>query len=119
MIWQILIALFGIAVGYVLSLIAPEELKVGKKYFVWTLRVIFIGMSAIVTWLLHADLLFMVVFLVIAIVLLVVLLKKGDSKLNLLPYLVFVPLLFLFYSEMLVLLLFLYGFPVGLLLHET
>ncbi len=119
MIFEIGIALLGIVVGWVLSLIAPEELDDGKKYFVWGLRLLFIGMLAVGGWLLFDGLLFMILFLLVGIVVLVLLMRKRNVKMSLIPYLLIIPMLFYSYSNLLAVLLFLYGFPVGLLFHET
>jgi hypothetical protein len=124
---QILVLLFsltGILFGLILSLIAPEELRVGKKYFLLFKRIIFVLIFFLVNYYLYLEKNYYVLvpFTILAIVLFIIELKQKKSIYELLNYIIFVVPYF-FVTEntfhlLLAVLIFLYGLTAGTLLRK-
>lgn len=112
--FPLLISLTGLLFGYILTYIAPEELKPGKKYFIWMKRVIFVVIVALVAYQLLSQWLWGISFLIIGILLFVINLKKYNLFLEIFNYLLFI-IPYFFIDEKLILasLIFLYGLPAG------
>ena len=117
----LVLSLAGILCGVALSYIAPEELAVGKKYFIWlkrTLWVILLGITGYSLFLIQNYTL-----LAIGVILFVGLLMLDfvrENKYNyLLNYILLTATYFLLPSNQLLFasVMFLYGFPVGTLLR--
>ncbi len=126
----LLAAIFiGLIVGLILSYVAFEELEYGREYFHLAKRMIMLlfFIAAGVLFLMKSLYFLGAMFLVVSIVILYLELVAHYelTKLDLLYYLFFLGVYFiLFYngmqkeeSEILVSLIFLYGVPVGTLLH--
>jgi len=121
MIYEILFSLSGIVLGYILGMLAVEELHDGKKYFLLVKRILFIAIILFSEFIFikQNDLLFLLPLLMAGIILFVILLKnKKNLYLEIISYLLFIVTYFLIpeYKLLLATLIFLYGFPVGLLI---
>jgi len=120
---MLLFSLSGILCGLILSYIASEELAVGKKYFLWFKKIILTLMLSLCLYVLAVtNLIFFLVFLLLGAVILVGQWKKPSLWWEIGVYLLFVITYFflpeLILREVLVVLLFLYGFPLGSLLRQ-
>ena len=119
----LLFSFTGIPLGFILSLIAPEEIIPGKKYLLFLKYLLFFGIFAAgnYSFLSKGDYLFGLIFSVI--MLLSFLLAYIKTKfIELGNYLVFI-LLFLTETNkdialILLSLIFLYGFPAGTLIRK-
>jgi len=110
-----LLSIGGLLAGIILSGLAREELSAGKKYFVLLYRVLFILLSLIITYFLSFPIILF--FLFFALVLLFLNLKNPHRSLFYLHYLLFIAGYFLSGKQLLiVVIIFLYGLPVGTLL---
>tara|TARA_Y100000310_G_C20271301_1_gene618156 strand:- start:88 stop:468 length:381 start_codon:yes stop_codon:yes gene_type:complete len=120
----LIFSLTGIFFGYLLTRIAPEELKSGRKYFVLIKRILFILISVFVSFyfIQYVSLLVTLIFVVLFILVFVLQLKIKKTWTELFPFVIFLSSV-IFYSEQnfyLVLssLMFIYGLPVGSLLKK-
>ena len=77
----LLFSLTGILFGIMLSLIAPEELRVGKKYFVLFKRIIFVTIFILANYYLYLEKNYYVLipFTVLAIILFIIELIQKKS----------------------------------------
>ena len=125
---QILILLFsltGILFGLILALIAPEELKIGKKYFFLFKLIIFVLIFFLVNYYMYLakNYYILIPFTILAIILFIVELTSRRKIYELFNYLIFaVP--FFFSSEqnfqlLLAVLIFIYGLPTGTSLKDV
>lgn len=125
------VSLSGILCGIALAYIAPEELSLGKKYFLslnWLLWISFIILSG---YLFYAHVRYFELVLLIIGFLIVYLLEltSWNKYVSIMEYLVLITVYFLLSGKELLLasVIFLYGFPTGTLLkirrdaftHET
>jgi hypothetical protein len=116
---EIILALLGILCGILLTYIAPEEIKTGKKYFVWLKRIVYILLLLVMVYLLTARIMFLVIFLLLGILLFVVSLKSKNKYLELPIYLLFIVALLIVEQQALpASLLFIYGLPTGTILRR-
>lgn len=124
---QILILLFsltGILFGLMLALISPEELKKGKKYFLWTKKIIYILIFFVVNYYLYLakNYYVLVPFTILAIVLFVVKLSIKKNIYEIFNYVVFIIPYFVIVEKnfhlLLAALIFLYGLPTGTLFKK-
>jgi hypothetical protein len=125
-----LIILLGILGGFIASMLALEELKDGRKYFVWLKRTLFflILLCAISLLAINGFLIRSIVYLILGGTLFyfsIAKWPKKKGKVELLTYLFFLILLLCFafiqinegQTLILVSLMLLYGIPTGTLLH--
>ncbi len=124
---QLLVLFFsltGILFGLVLGLIASEELKVGKKYFILFKRIIFVFIFFLVNYYLYLakNYYVLIPFTILAIVLFVIELVQKKPLYVLLNYVVFITPYFFVVEQkfqlLLAVLIFLYGLPTGTLLKK-
>jgi len=119
--FELLFALTGVGFGALLSYIAPEELSLGKKYFIFLRNVLFFSITLFISFLLfEINLLFAISFLLIMIALFLLKVKLGNHLLEIPSYAIFILSYFFIdnFSLILVTLIFLYGFPVGTLVWQ-
>lgn len=117
---KLLIALTGILFGLVLTWIAPEELKPGRKYFLLANKVLFWGIVFTVLFFsFKTNLILLITIFIIAAALFVIKLKKNSQLLEIPTYLIFIAPYFIIAEQtfqlILASLLFLYGLLVGTL----
>ena len=126
-----LLSLSGLLGGLLLSYLAREELAAGKRYFVWSYRILFILLSLVVAYFISfpsfsdsssssSSLSFSIatIFLFLATFLLIFDLKKSYLVLFLFQYLFFLTGYFVAGKQIIIaVILFLYGLPVGTLLR--
>ena len=126
-----LLSLSGLLGGLLLSYLAREELAEGKRYFVWSYRILFILLSLVVAYFISfpsfsdsssssSSLSFSIatIFLFLATFLLIFDLKKSYLVLFLFQYLFFLTGYFIAGKQIVIaVILFLYGLPVGTLLR--
>ncbi|PIN74182.1 hypothetical protein COV20_01035 [Candidatus Woesearchaeota archaeon CG10_big_fil_rev_8_21_14_0_10_45_16] len=116
-----LLALAGLAAGYLLGVIAPEEISSGRKYFRALLRVfgsITVGLLLFFLWNINVALI-TVYFLISSSL---IFWKKRTMVLEIVLYaLLLLPLFLLqtYLQPTLTSILFLYGLPLGTLIYET
>jgi len=116
-----LIAYIGLFIGFILAIIAKEEIKPGKKYFILLQKIILL--LIFIFLLLFINLKYVVVLLILAFILISILRTKKEF--NELPY-IYIILAIIFYlsSKNLNLfiiessLIFLYGVPIGTLMTK-
>ena len=125
---QILILLFsltGIIFGLILALIAPEELRAGKKYFLLLKKIIFIIIFFLINYYLYLaeNYYVLIPFTILGIVLFIIEFMQIKPIYELSNYLIFViPYFFVTNNKFHLLLaglIFLYGLPTGTLLRKT
>ena len=114
----LIITFFGIFLGSLLVLMAPEEQKPGKKYFIWFRDILLLLVVFFLLYFNNLSLSFGFVFVLIVISLLVYF--KGNSYI---VYLLFAAVLYLSSKEISFFiieasLIFLYGLPTGSLLMD-
>jgi hypothetical protein len=125
MIYLILLTLVGILCGFLLALIAPEELKPGRKYFHVLKGGLFFSIVSIGTYALIPQYSLLVLIPVIFFVLFYFFkeYKLKNNWLDLAYYPIFIIPMFLTTNLTLQILIatavFLYGFPLGTLLKHT
>jgi len=116
----LLFSLMGVVLGVILTLIAPEEIREGKKYFVLLKRFIFITIYLLV-FVYLINQIYLYPFVLFSVILFILDFKSNKKILYVLHYLVFIPPYFLNTNQnfqlILASLIFLYGFPVGSLLR--
>lgn len=116
-----IIAYLGLFIGFLLAIIAKEEIKPGKKYFIFLQKIILL--LIFISLLIFIDLNYLLVLLISAFI--VIYLSKTKKEFNKLPY-IYILLSIIFYlsSKKLNLfiiessLIFLYGLPTGSLLTK-
>jgi hypothetical protein len=112
----ILLSLGGFFVGYALRLIAPEELKPGKRYFHWVKYALAILVLVYGSFLLVGSPFIFVFFIIASLVLLYLLPRKKSKWLEIAIYIAFLlPFLLPTSLTLYASLLFLYGLPTGTL----
>lgn len=119
--FKLIFALSGILLGLLLAYIAPEELKQGQKYFRILEKILFFGLvltSLFFLW--QESLILTISLLFIGVILFIVKLKFKTVFLEIPVYILFAVPYFLYniptFRLLIATLLFLYGFPLGLLL---
>ncbi len=55
MVWMLLVVLLGWCFGVLLGFVASEELEFGRRYFVWLCQVLFLGMIALLSYILFLE----------------------------------------------------------------
>lgn len=122
---MLLFSLTGILFGLALYLIAPEELKEGKKYFLIAKRAVFIAIFFLINYYLLLGGLYpvMVLFVILAVALFVIEIKTRKLVYEIINYTIFIFLFFLNSEPTFRLLLassiFIYGLPTGTLLKKS
>jgi len=110
-----LLSLCGLAVGFLLSYIAKEELPAGEKYFIIMSRVLFVFTFLSIAYFLSFQL--NIFFLLFSIVLAIIEFVKPSSYPWMVHYLLFLTGYFLSGKQIIVAaIIFLYGLPVGTIL---
>ena len=116
-----LFSLTGILFGLILSFIAPEELTPGKKYFILLRRSLFVLATLLILFTFRNNLYLVLIFLALSAALLALDMKVKNIFVSFLPYVLYLPAFFLLlephFRMVLVILVFLYGFPLGTLLR--
>lgn len=125
--WLLIVSLLGVVVGFIVSMFALEELEAGQKYFVWLKRLILILIFVCVNYQFLATGHFLVVLLFtgLIVILFTLELRKQLFKVEYGYYILFILAyvqmkLFLVdvdYLLILASLVFLYGLPLGSLVH--
>ncbi len=124
---MLLISLAGFLVGFILSIISPEELRPGKKYFIFIQRVLFISitLTSIYLIILLQQYYLLIIPLIFSILFLILTKKKIIKNYFYLKeisnYFFFIIIYFITIEQNLKLLFlslfFLYGLPAGTLLR--
>jgi len=125
--WTLIIALLGIAIGFIVSMFAFEELEAGQKYFIWLKRLL-LGLIFVCVnyqFLVTGHFLVTLVFTGLIVTLFTLELRKQMFKVEYGYYILFILAfiqmkLFLVdvnYLLVLASLVFLYGIPLGTLVH--
>ena len=112
----LLASILGLFSGYLLSLIAPEELKDGKKYFIILRRALFVAISIILLHSLWSTPVYFILFLAV-VAIITYLIEWKSFYFQILVYTLFVSAQSFTNQEMIIPLLFLYGFPVAALIQ--
>ena len=121
----LLFSLTGIIFGLILAFIAPEELKIGKKYFLLLKRIIFVLIFFLINYYLYLaeNYYLLIPFTILAVVLFIIGFVQKKPIYELFNYLNFVvPYFFVTDNQfklLLATLIFLYGLPTGTLLRKT
>lgn len=123
---KLVLSLFGMVFGIILAYIAPEELKLGKKYFFIIKRIIFVLLFFLINYyfFIFNKYLSLVLFTTTAICLFVLELKFKKLYLyyEIGNYLIFMVSFFLIQDKtfqlILISLIFLYGLPAGIILQQ-
>ena len=121
----LLFSLTGIIFGLILAFIAPEELKIGKKYFLLLKRIIFVLIFFLINYYLYLaeNYYLLIPFTILAVVLFIIGFVQKKPIYELFNYLIFVvPYFFVTDNQfklLLATLIFLYGLPTGTLLRKT
>lgn len=118
----ILSSLTGFLFGMILSLIAPEELKPGKKYFLLIKRILFFLLFFTINFFFYQSnqYIYLVIFTIFALNLFVIELRNKSIYYEAFNYAIFIIPYFLTSSSFHILLpslLFLYGLPAGTLVR--
>jgi hypothetical protein len=117
----LVLALAGILCGIALSYIAPEELSVGKKYFIWLKRVLWVILLGIMSYnlFLAKENILLGIDAVLFIGLLILEFLKENKYFYILNYALLIATYFSLPSNQLLFtsVIFLYGFPSGTLLR--
>lgn len=121
---EILVLLFslsGLLFGLALAYIAPEELKAGKKYFLWLKRIILIALAAAAVYF-SAILLSRIVFGLVFLMVLFADFKFNSHLKEIFIYPSFIASYFFIAGAegklLIASLIFLYGLPAGTLLKK-
>ena len=121
---MLLFACTGIIFGLILAMIAPEELKLGKKYFLLIKRAMFVIMFFLINYSLYVveNYILLVIFSILAIILFVVELTVWKKVYEIANYVIFlVPYFFVEGQSIkliLAILIFIYGLPTGTLIKK-
>ena len=117
--YSVLFSLLGVVAGFILAKIAPEELELGKKYFIYFQNLLYVLILFVILFFLYPSYIFMLVFFVSSVVLFFI--KRKIIWIEILTYGFFFSSLFLIKQQsfypILASLLFIYGFPIGSLLE--
>lgn len=130
----LLLSLSGLLFGLALAYIAPEELKAGKKYFLWLKRILFIVIAVVIADQLASPFpkkiilwIILIIFLLASVILFILnLIKKKHFQetfsREIFNYILFfIPYFFMGSTEgklLIASLIFLYGLPAGTLLKR-
>jgi len=114
-----IIAYLGLFIGILLAIMAKEEIKPGKKYFIFLQKIILL--LIFIFLLIYTDLNYILILLILALI--IVHLLKTKKEFNELPY-IYIILSIIFFLSSKILnffiiessLIFLYGLPTGSLL---
>jgi hypothetical protein len=121
---DLIIALLGLGVGILLALMTKEELKVGRKYFVFVRNVLFGFIELIILLFFIQQKLWLALIIISIIFILVIILEfiLKSKYLRLLPFIIFISAYFLnsdtSFHFILTILIFLYSLPTGTLLYN-
>jgi len=118
-----LISYLGLFAGFILAIIAKEELKAGKKYFILSQKIILL--LIFIFLLVFIDLNYIIILLILAFILISLWKTYSEKEFNELPY-IYAILAIIFYISSKTLnlfiiessLIFLYGLPIGTLLTK-
>ena len=116
-----IISLSGIAAGIALAYIAKEELKSGKKYFIFLRKGLYVLLSVAILYLFYQSgkAYLVPVYALFAVVLYLIDMRNPTKLGYCFHYLLFISSFFLLQEELLLSsLIFLYGFPVGTFLRN-
>lgn len=124
---SLLLSFLGLLGGIILALIAPEELKPGRKYFYLLKRILFLVILIIVAYFLFSknNVMAGIIFTLLMITIFLIALKKDSLWLELIFYLLIIIIYFQYeyFQTALASLLFCYGMPLGTILklkfHEN
>jgi hypothetical protein len=122
---MLLFACTGIIFGVILAMIAPEELKLGKKYFLLIKKVLFVILFFFINYLLYIGETYtlMVIFSILAIILFVIELTIWKKVYEIANYIIFlIPYFFVGDQNsklILAVLIFIYGLPTGTLIKKN
>lgn len=122
MVYKLLFSFSGIIFGYILGMMAVEELHDGKRYFLHSKKILFITILIISTFYFFQQNNYygLTLFLLVGIVLFIIQLKRKDLWLEILPFILFGTVYFFIEVKLLMaILIFLYGFPIGLLIKHN
>ncbi len=113
------LSLAGILCGVALSYIAPEELAVGKKYFTWLKRVLWVILLGITGYSFISNYTLLIIGAVLFMGLLILDFITENKYFYVLNYILLIATYFLLPSNQLLFasVMFLYGFPSGTLLR--
>ena len=120
----LIISLMGILGGIILGFIAPEELRLGKKYFVFAKFSLFIVLFLMINYFLYKSdqLIVLSIFSILAVVLFVLNIAIKKRFIELFNYIIFVVPYFFLKTEtnqlILASALFIYGLVAGTLLKK-
>ena len=114
---EVLLSLLGIPSGYLLGLIAKEELETAKKYFTWIKRVLFILLSCIALYFIQSNFL-LIITIISSTLLLIATFKTKKRLLEVLIYVEIITLGYILGGVVLTSLLFIYGLVVGLEIYN-
>ena len=116
----LIVSFAGLICGYILALIAPEELRAGKEYLRWGRRIIFVLLFFVFNYFLYLSNYYLIIpFTIIAVVLFSLEFVKTKRIYELFNYLLFAVFYFLVAEKTIIAgLIFLYGLPVGTLLRR-
>ncbi|HLC90574.1 MAG TPA: hypothetical protein VJI15_02295 [Candidatus Nanoarchaeia archaeon] len=121
--FDLIIGIFGLVGGAILSLIAVEELVAGRRYFILMKRMLFLIISLLIFYFFREKIVFLIIFF-LAAVLLFTIEFYGKSSWKELGNYAFVVLAYALssngnYHLLLSSFLFLYGLPTGTLLWQA
>jgi hypothetical protein len=123
-IFILLISLLGFLFGIILSLIAPEELKPGKKYFFLLKHTLFliILVNIIYFFIKQQEYLALIILTIIYLTFIIIQFKPRNNYWEIPNYLIFLVPYFLLnqnptFQLLQTTLIFLYGFPAGTILR--
>jgi hypothetical protein len=124
MVYALIFSFTGLLLGWLLAKIAPEELKHGQKYFQLLKQVLFIAitLSGLILMWKQSSWLWFFVILILAIGLYVTNMKQKNFPTTLFEYLLYVLIYVATQIEQgqffIAALIFLYGFPIGLMAEK-
>lgn len=117
---SIAFSLSGIIFGMILSLISPEEMLPGKRYFILLRRTLFAAISLSIVLSLFGNIFLSLFFLIIFTILFLSESRFNNKSFYVIHYILFIIPYFLISEQnrsILASLIFLYGFPAGTLLR--
>ncbi len=118
------IALSGIFFGFLLTFIAPEELKAGKKYFLILKRLIFVSVIFVNIYFLYLqkEMVNLIIITVVGSILLFFDFMIKERYYQIFNYIYFLGIVYLFNTgisiHLMYSLIFIYGLPTGTLLRR-
>ncbi|MBI4980740.1 hypothetical protein HZC30_04265 [Candidatus Woesearchaeota archaeon] len=117
----LVLALAGILCGIALSYIAPEELTLGKKYFIWLKRILWLILLGVMSYslVLILNYTLLIIGAILFAILLILDFMKENKYFYILNYILLIAAYFLLPSNqpLFASVIFLYGFPSGTLLR--